>query len=211
MAWTRICVLILLAGLASSSVVADEKDPAVKLSRSGICHERGTSSYGATLHYEPFDSLADCIKAGGRARKSKKGQPESHGSPAPVVDAPPAASDGISPEVGTSWGETLRGLATGPARYVLIGAAALLWAGNLVARRWSRRRFAALERDAGRRLRGHRFARFDRADYSELLSVCLGDRDLADRLIVYEMGRDPSLAREDAVTVALDRYRQDNS
>jgi hypothetical protein len=32
-----------------------------KLSRNGICHERGTAAYGATLHYEPFDTLADCM------------------------------------------------------------------------------------------------------------------------------------------------------
>jgi hypothetical protein len=32
-----------------------------KPSRNGICHERGTAAYGATLHYEPFDTLADCM------------------------------------------------------------------------------------------------------------------------------------------------------
>ena len=30
-----------------------------KLCHNGICHERGTAAYGATLHYEPFDTLAD--------------------------------------------------------------------------------------------------------------------------------------------------------
>jgi hypothetical protein len=28
-----------------------------KPSTNGICHERGTAAYGATLHYEPFDTL----------------------------------------------------------------------------------------------------------------------------------------------------------
>ena len=32
-----------------------------ELSRNGICHEPGTAAYGATLHYEPFDTLADCM------------------------------------------------------------------------------------------------------------------------------------------------------
>lgn len=41
----------------------------VKKSQSGICHAPGTTYYGRTLHFEPFDSLEACLASGGRKPK----------------------------------------------------------------------------------------------------------------------------------------------
>jgi hypothetical protein len=41
-------------------------EPVVKMSRSGICHERGTVHYQQTIYFEAFDSMAACLSAGGR-------------------------------------------------------------------------------------------------------------------------------------------------
>ena len=38
----------------------------VKMSRTGICHERGTVHYQQTIYFQPFDSMEACLKAGGR-------------------------------------------------------------------------------------------------------------------------------------------------
>lgn len=52
------------AVLASVPAVADE--PPVKLSRSGICHERGAPFYAKTTHFQPYATLDACLRAGGR-------------------------------------------------------------------------------------------------------------------------------------------------
>src|SRR5688500_5635784 len=41
-------------------------EPAVKMSRSGICHERGTVHYQQTIYFETFESMEACRAAGGR-------------------------------------------------------------------------------------------------------------------------------------------------
>jgi hypothetical protein len=64
----------LLIALASLSLVtiapapafAQSNSPAVKMSRSGICHPRGGTYYSRTTNYTPYKSMADCVKAGGR-------------------------------------------------------------------------------------------------------------------------------------------------
>ena len=43
--------------------------PAVKLSKSGICHDRKSPYYTRTKHFKPFNNMAECIKAGGRPPK----------------------------------------------------------------------------------------------------------------------------------------------
>lgn len=40
--------------------------PKVKLSSSGLCHERDTQYYAQTKNYTAFKSMKACIKAGGR-------------------------------------------------------------------------------------------------------------------------------------------------
>ena len=41
----------------------------VKMSKSGICHDTSSQYYLRTKHYTPFNSLEDCLKAGGRLPK----------------------------------------------------------------------------------------------------------------------------------------------
>lgn len=56
------------AGFASSVAEAavDSAEPPVKLSTSGICHERGARFYPKTTNYTPFGTLDECLRAGGR-------------------------------------------------------------------------------------------------------------------------------------------------
>lgn len=46
-----------------------QSGPAVKMSKTGICHPRGGSYYGRTQNYTPYPSMEACIKAGGRPPK----------------------------------------------------------------------------------------------------------------------------------------------
>ena len=41
----------------------------IKKSTSGICHAPGTEYYDRTQNFEPFRTMADCIKSGGREPK----------------------------------------------------------------------------------------------------------------------------------------------
>ena len=45
------------------------EEPQVKKSKSGICHAKGTSYYAQTKNYTAFNSLDECLKAGGRMPK----------------------------------------------------------------------------------------------------------------------------------------------
>jgi hypothetical protein len=45
--------------------------PAVKMSRSGICHDRNSPWYSQTLHYTSFASMEACKEAGGRPPKGR--------------------------------------------------------------------------------------------------------------------------------------------
>jgi hypothetical protein len=45
------------------------EEPQVKKSKSGICHAKGTSYYNQTKNYTAYNSLEECIKAGGRTPK----------------------------------------------------------------------------------------------------------------------------------------------
>ncbi len=58
---------ICISPLFYSAEAADE--PPVKKSKSGICHVKGTSYYAQTKNYTAFNSLEECIKAGGRMPK----------------------------------------------------------------------------------------------------------------------------------------------
>lgn len=50
-----------------SLVLAQAADPAVKKSESGICHDKTSTSYGATKKFETFANMEACLKSGGRA------------------------------------------------------------------------------------------------------------------------------------------------
>jgi hypothetical protein len=52
---------------SASAVMAQAADPAVKKSDSGICHDKSSTSYGATKKFEAFANMDACLKSGGRA------------------------------------------------------------------------------------------------------------------------------------------------
>ena len=60
--------------LKNSKVASQKKYQIVKLSGSGICHDKNSSSYSRTKDYTAFDSIAGCVGAGGRLPKSQTKQ-----------------------------------------------------------------------------------------------------------------------------------------
>jgi hypothetical protein len=61
--------LIALSLLLTVPVFA-QADPPVKMSSSGICHEKGKSSYyDQTKKFTAYKTLDECLKAGGRMPK----------------------------------------------------------------------------------------------------------------------------------------------
>jgi len=64
----KLISLILLV-FSSVSVFA-QSDPPVKMPSSGICHEKGKSSYYyQTKKFTAYKTLDECLKAGGRIPK----------------------------------------------------------------------------------------------------------------------------------------------
>ena len=56
--------------LLLSAPVSAQSDPPVKLSSSGLCHERGkSSSYDRTQKFTAYKTMDECLKAGGRMPK----------------------------------------------------------------------------------------------------------------------------------------------
>lgn len=44
--------------------------PPVKKSRSNICHDRDSQWYDQTIHFEPFNTMKECLDSGGRLPKA---------------------------------------------------------------------------------------------------------------------------------------------
>jgi len=63
---TTLLIMFLTASLSMAA------DPAVKKSDSGICHEKGSASYGNTKKFTAYASVDECVKSGG---KLPAGQP----------------------------------------------------------------------------------------------------------------------------------------
>jgi hypothetical protein len=61
-----------------------------------------------------------------------------------------------------------------------------------------------------RRWEGHRLTRADRADEQQLLSACMGDRQVMERLVRFELDREPGISRAEGIARAADRWRRDN-
>ncbi len=40
--------------------------PPVKKSRSNICHDRDSQWYAQTIHFEPFNTMKECLDSGGK-------------------------------------------------------------------------------------------------------------------------------------------------
>jgi hypothetical protein len=66
-----ICVMA-LGALVTQVMAADPpKDPTVKKSDAGICHDASSSSYGNTKKFTPFNNLEECVKSGGKLPAGK--------------------------------------------------------------------------------------------------------------------------------------------
>jgi hypothetical protein len=61
-------LLSILAGasLAIAAPAVAQSGPPVKLSRNFICHPKGGTYYSRTSNFTAFQTMAACIKAGGR-------------------------------------------------------------------------------------------------------------------------------------------------
>ena len=64
--WLAACLI--LTALVTP-VFANDDNPPVKKSDSGICHARGTTYYSRTTHFTPYETLEACLKSGGRLPK----------------------------------------------------------------------------------------------------------------------------------------------
>jgi len=63
---------IVMSALGPQLLAADPpKDPTVKKSDAGICHDASSSSYGNTKKFTPFNSLDECVKSGGKLPAGK--------------------------------------------------------------------------------------------------------------------------------------------
>jgi hypothetical protein len=62
---------LVLAGCNDTRLANATSVPNVKLSSSGICHDSSSASYARTTNYKPFDTIANCIAAGGRLPNSQ--------------------------------------------------------------------------------------------------------------------------------------------
>jgi hypothetical protein len=61
-------VVLACSGIFANTAIANDEPP-VKMSKSGICHERGGTYYSKTKNYTAFNTLEECLRAGGRRPK----------------------------------------------------------------------------------------------------------------------------------------------
>ncbi len=84
----------------------------------------------------------------------------------------------------------------------------VFWVAGYYLNRWLK---SSLKTRGTRRHVVRRRASARRADdYSKLLTICLGDKAKAERLIQYEQGRNAKLSRNAAIACAVDRVSLDN-
>lgn len=46
-----------------------QSEPPVKMSKTGICHAKGSTYYAQTKSFTPYKTLQECLNAGGRMPK----------------------------------------------------------------------------------------------------------------------------------------------
>lgn len=65
-----VAVIFFSLFLVFNSLAFAQEDPQVKMSSSGVCHEKGKSQYyEKTKKFTPFKSIDECLKAGGKLPK----------------------------------------------------------------------------------------------------------------------------------------------
>ena len=66
------CLSIGMMALTAQVMAADPaKDPVVKKSEAGICHDTSSSAFNNTKKFTPFNSLDECVKSGGKLPAGK--------------------------------------------------------------------------------------------------------------------------------------------
>jgi hypothetical protein len=60
------------AAPAKAAAPAAAEEPAVKKSKTSICHDKSSPSYKQTKNFTEFKTMDECIKSGGRAPKGGK-------------------------------------------------------------------------------------------------------------------------------------------
>lgn len=66
-----ICLAVLGFVAFDSNAATSKSAPSVKLSASGICHDKDSAWFNSTNKYQAFDTVALCIAHGGRLPKAK--------------------------------------------------------------------------------------------------------------------------------------------
>ena len=61
-----------VAPATTPAPAATAEEPAVKKSKTSICHDKSSPSYKQTKNFTEFKTMDDCIKSGGRAPKVGK-------------------------------------------------------------------------------------------------------------------------------------------
>jgi hypothetical protein len=196
---------LLFALSAPASTTTDTDEPQVKLSRNGLCHERGDPYYSATIHFQAFNTLADCVKAGGRELHSRRD------------GARGSQTKGDTPRtepIDSKWRWSKYQFSAGLVITVGLGVALLLlvlWSARLRRRGPTalppRIRYPAPVSGSSPE---DRIEVTDTPEGRDLVAACLGDRDTAQRLIQYELDKRPSLSRRAAAAAARARLRRDN-
>lgn len=86
----------------------------------------------------------------------------------------------------------------------------LIWAFAYAVNRWMRDRVKRPPALPSRRRPLARRKPVEADQFSKLLNICFGDRAKAERLIQYELSRNPKLSRYAAIAEAIDRIKVDN-
>ncbi len=81
---------LVLCSLLFTDAFAVPAEPAVKRSSSGICHDQSSPSYASTKRFKSYDSLEQCLKAGGRLPKNLP-----HELPQRSADSPEESSNNV--------------------------------------------------------------------------------------------------------------------
>jgi cytochrome c5 len=60
------------AAPAAATAKAADGEPAVKKSKTSICHDKTSASYQQTTNFTAFKTMDECVKSGGRPPKTGK-------------------------------------------------------------------------------------------------------------------------------------------
>jgi hypothetical protein len=60
------------AAPAAANLKAADAEPAVKKSKTSICHDKTSASYKQTTNFTAFKTMDECVKSGGRPPKNGK-------------------------------------------------------------------------------------------------------------------------------------------